>query len=730
MAEMAWLVQPTTSTQTPVLVICGLGGMGKTALMLHAAHQVVQAFPDGQLYGDLRATAGPPARTEELLAEFLRGFGVARVPETRSERLALYRTLTADRRVLVLLDDAADEEQIRDLVPANPACAVLVTTRRRRLPDLDGAVHHVPSLAALMPATAIELFRRVVARSGVELPADDPAIERVVDLCAGLPLAVRIAAAQRSRDHPRSTTELADRLARVGLRAFTYRERSVALTIGSSFDQLDSDAQHLFLALAVARLPEFGSWTAAALLDDPSADPADALSRLAAYSLVESAGSRPRYRFHDLTRDYAYELAAARYSEPERRLMSQRAYSALLTLTRRAHRTLVGGDFEVVHGDILDSPLPGEVLTEVDASPMNWFELERPNIGAAVARCADLGMADLAWDLAFSAHELYTRGGYFDDWYDTHTAALRACVAGENSRGEAVMLVGLGQPALVASRRSGGLPIPANLERAIELLTGTGDRHGRAIAERTLANALRRGGQLGRPLELFQRALVGYEASDDRVGRWQTLRYIAHTYLDRREHDEALSLLQTALTAAAELGDRAVAQTRYWMGQAHLAAGELDAARADFTAVLDAFPEPVGSGHAYAAHGLGEVSLRLGDLDDAAARLDLAARLAREAEDGTLEGRVFLSIAGLRMRRTDPDAEVAALWHAAECFAAADAVYLQAQALAELSLAEARRGDAEAAALASNRVRNLYAAMDIPLGDRIHEGPALADRHH
>jgi DNA-binding SARP family transcriptional activator len=264
----------------------------------------------------------------------------------------------------------------------------------------------------------------------------------------------------------------------------------------------------------------------------------------------------------------------------------RQTYTVLLTLTRQAHRGLVGGDFGVVHAPIPDAAVPAEARAQVEASARDWFEAQRSTIRATVDHCAELGLSGLAWDLAFSTHEFYTRGAHFEDWLATHQAALRACRAAGDRRGEAIMLVGLGQPALMASRRAGGLSTPEDLKRATEVLADAGDAHGLAIAERTLGDALRRDGQLVRPLDLFERALGHYQAAGDVVGVWQTLRDIGHTYLDRRHPYHALRWLDRALGAAAALpGDQATAQTRYWMGHAHLALGDTEAACVDFAAV-------------------------------------------------------------------------------------------------------------------------------------------------
>lgn len=309
-AEVKWLLGREPKPAIPVIVISGPGGIGKTALALRAANESRDRYPDGQLYMELRNGLGGAVDSSEVAAQFLRTLGAPRIPESRSERLAEYRTMLAGRRVLIVLDDAADGSQVTDLAPANSGCAVLVTARQR-LPEVDGA-HHVASLEPLSHADATELFLRVVRDSGVTIDDDQPSIDRVVALCAGLPLALLIAGALRVHDNSRPTAELADRLARQGPGAFAFGRLSVERTIGAGFERLDPPARRLFLALGLLPLAKFGLWTAAALLGDTSASDADgsgagaaALLQLAARFMIESVGPELRYRFHDLTRDYA-----------------------------------------------------------------------------------------------------------------------------------------------------------------------------------------------------------------------------------------------------------------------------------------------------------------------------------------------------------------------------------------------------------------------------------------
>ena len=720
-AEVSWLLQREPGAAVPVVVISGPGGIGKTALALQAAHRVLGSYPDGQRYVELRGTAGGGVDTGEVLAQFLRAFGVPWVPDTTEERLAAYRTLLAGRRVLVVLDDAADGAQVSDLVPANPRCAVLVTARQR-LPEVSGS-HHVPPLEPLQPADATELFLRVVGDAGISLENDLDAVGQVVALCGGLPLALLIAGALRVQAHPRPTAELAGRLARQGPAALAYRELNVARTIGAGFDRLDAPARQLFLALGLVPLASFGLWTAAALLEGTQADAAAALSQLAASFMIEPVGPELRYRVHDLTREYARRRALADYPG-DAGAVPERAYRALLTLTRRAHTRLYGGDFEVIHSTEPGWDAPAEVLAEVDAEPLDWFETERANIRAAVGHCAALGLTGVCWDLAVSAHEFYSICSYFDDWYATHTTALAACRDAGDRRGEGIVLACLSQPALMASRRPGGAANPADLDRAVTLLADCGDRHGQAIAMRTLANALLRQGHRIRTLAMFTEALSHYEAAGDTVGRSQTLRFIGQTHLLLDEYDLARQSLEQALALAGELGrDRLIAQTKFWIGQLCLADGDLDGARAAFEAVFAIYRDDTGTGRAYAEYGRGAVALRNGGYEVAERQLTEAAKLAREAADAFLEGRVWLAIAALRQELGQPAQEIRALEHAAAVFAESGAAYLEIRALAALAQALSGQGDDTAAGVAWAQIADLYNAADVPEADRIYRQP-------
>jgi DNA-binding SARP family transcriptional activator/tetratricopeptide (TPR) repeat protein len=718
-AEVSWLLgrEPADESAEPqVIVITGPGGVGKTALALEVAHRVAGRYPGGQLYLDLGGTTSEPAPPGEALAQFLRAFGIDAVPDLVAERAAQFRSLLANRRVLIVLDDALSGAQVRTLIPAHPGCSVVITARGRQA-DLDVSHHHVAPLAPLDPATARQLFLTRVGSFGIELGGELDAVDKVVALCGGLPLALRIAAALRVHQDPLPTAGLASFLARQGLAGFAFGELNLARTIEAGCNRLDSTAQQLFEDLGLLQLRSFAMWTAAALLDGLDADPARVLADLAAASMLEPASPGVRYRFHELTRDYALQRASRQHPDPaDRRPRCQRAYRGLLTLARRAHAALYGGDFEVVHCDEPDWQAPAGVRAEVSRAPLDWFEAERANLRAAVSHCAELGLTGICWDLAFTAHEFYTLRGYYDDWFATSSAALAACQAAGDVRGEGIMLTSLGQPALVASRTAQVSSL-ADLDHAVTLLGRAGDQHGQAIAGRTLASALRRRGELSRPVRLLEDALAGYQAAGDTVGQWQALRLIGQINLDRGEHHLARARLQAALDVAMGVDEpRLRAQTWYWVGMACLAVGDLKGAEPAFSALWGVFPRPPELGHAYALHGLAELARQNHDPEMASSYLAEAARLADQA-DATLKGRVYLSEAGLHADAGHAVLQLRALEQAVACFGGG-AVANQVLALDELARARAGYGDYPAAQAARDLADQHYEAIALPEEDR------------
>lgn len=314
----------------------GPPGADSIPLALRVAHGLRERFPDGQLYVDLRgADRTAAADPAEVLAGFLRGLGVdgPAVPADAGERAALYRSLLAGRRVLVLLDNAADEDQVRALLPGSaPGCAVLVTARYR----LAGAgPHTLVELPLLDEASALGLLGRIAGAERVTAEAE--AARELVRLCGRLPLALRIVGAELAGLPHRDLARLAARLGDERSRLDVLDGVRAGLRLG--YRSLPGDARALLRGLAALDAPDFAAWTAAAVLDGPLDTTEEVLDALAAAHLLEVAGrdeaGQLRYRMHDLVRAFGRDLAGAEEAAT-RRVLSY--WVALVREGRRAHQ--------------------------------------------------------------------------------------------------------------------------------------------------------------------------------------------------------------------------------------------------------------------------------------------------------------------------------------------------------------------------------------------------------
>jgi DNA-binding SARP family transcriptional activator len=303
---------PRPACGVPVVALSGQGGVGKTALAVHAAHTLADSYPDGQLFAVLSGTQPAPADPDQVLGRFLRALGVPvqAIPDEGEERAALYRSMVGGRRVLVVLDDAADEAQVLPLLPGTASCAVIVTSRAR-LGALPG-VRHV-DLAPLPAEDGLRLLERI---AGLARTASDPCASRqLVGVCAGLPLALRIAGSRLASRPHWSVGELAGQLAdeRKRLDALRHRDLELRASFALSYRGLGPAEQRLFRLLGLLDAPDVAVWTAAALLDTSPAEAGQLLEILADARMVEVTGSgqadQRRYRLHDLVRIYARELA-------------------------------------------------------------------------------------------------------------------------------------------------------------------------------------------------------------------------------------------------------------------------------------------------------------------------------------------------------------------------------------------------------------------------------------
>jgi DNA-binding SARP family transcriptional activator len=611
-----------------IAVVAGAAGLGKTTLAVHAAHQVRELFPDGQLYVDLFGATAHPTAPGEVLARFLRDLGVDgdRVPASEDERAALYRTRLTGRRVLVVLDNARDAAQVRPLLPGSASCAVLVTTRRR---PTDLASTRFVDLNVLEDAEALALFARIV---GDDRPGEEPAATAEVLLaCAGLPLAIRICAARlAARSHWKIAT-MAKRLRdeRRRLDEMKTGDLAVRASFQVSYDSLQTadygpDPARVFRVLGLWEGPSINLSAAAALLGEEEEDDiAEALETLVDANLLESPAP-DWYRFHDLLKFYATERAQKEETDPDRADAVGRLLRWYLATADAGADIVSRHRYRIsLEGEPGPAPLP---LTTVEEA-LGWYDSERENVLAAIRQAAATGMHDVAWHLAATLFPVFNRR---DNWADCLIAnrmgAESARLAGHRL-GEAWALQNLGQ-ALARLRDNEALPV---LEQALVIRRDSGDRLGEAQTEISLADAyykvqgpeaalehslrslelLRELGnasllgtglnnhgefclELGRLDEAAEFFREAYDIWDkvEHYGKGHALRNLGRVHLESGRPEDAIASLTEARRihqAAGDLIGQAV--TLRYLGDARLAVGDKDAARQAWTDALAIFED-------------------------------------------------------------------------------------------------------------------------------------------
>ncbi|MQY06447.1 AfsR/SARP family transcriptional regulator [Actinomadura macrotermitis] len=487
-AELGRRLEPDPAAPVPVVAISGQGGVGKTTLAVHVAHQVAARFPGGQLYTTLSGASQRPLAPVAALERLLRALGVTdpEIPPTLEERAELYRARLAGRRVLVVLDDAADEEQILPLLPGSGGSALLVTARRR-LTSLPGAYR--VDLGVFDVASGLALVRGIIGAARAD--AEPDAARALVRHCGGLPLALRIAAARAAAKPHWPLSRLVSRLAdgeRRRLDELAHGGLGIRSNIEVTYAGLGPGARRLFRRLALVPGGDFDAWVGEPLLEHGAVRAEDVLEELVDVRLVEVARGAvgvPRYRLHELVRAYAAERLAEEEPEPDRAAARRRLLGALLHLAEEARRRGPGGLVPLA-GPSPRHPLPAPLVDALLADPLAWYERERPTLIEAVALAARAEPDGLGWELATGLAALFEVGKHHADWHATHEGALAAVRAAGERRGEAALLHSLGALALLEGR---GADAAARWERAAEILADLGDAPGHALL-RTLLKDL------------------------------------------------------------------------------------------------------------------------------------------------------------------------------------------------------------------------------------------------
>ncbi|WP_432167844.1 BTAD domain-containing putative transcriptional regulator [Streptomyces sp. bgisy031] len=558
-AELGALDQALAGDDAPVCLLTGPAGVGKTALAVHWAHRRharAGRFPDGVLFADLRGFSDTPApETPTVLREFLLALGVParRIPETTAAMGALYRSLAAHRRLLVVLDNARTSAQVRPLLPGGDHCATLITSRDR-LGGLiaSDAAAPVP-LNPLPPGDAAGLLAAVLGEERVA--AEPEAVERLAGLCDGLPLALRVTAA-RLAERPDGTLaamagELADEQRRLSL--LDIEDTGVSAALRLTVRHLPAPAAELFTLVGLHTGSDLDRFTAAALTGTTPDEADAALGRLAAAHLVaESAGGRRTP--HDLVRLYARTLAPEPAAEPLGRLLDHYLRTAL-DAAAAAHP-----ESRPCCALPADVRPPAAVREFPDrAAALDWFEAERSGLEGAVAAAAGAGLHDRAWRIALLLWPvILLRVG--DGWVPLLEQCLASAEHEQDPDAQSRARALLGWVLHEEGRDDEAL---VHLEQAPGLAARAGDVTSEAIACVNLAVALNGTGEHDRAGLLLSRAVTLAVQAQHPPTEALALHHLARHCLDAGAHEAALSHAVRALdmTSSDEAARRVLLQT-------------------------------------------------------------------------------------------------------------------------------------------------------------------------
>ncbi|MER7878384.1 tetratricopeptide repeat protein, partial [Streptomyces solisilvae] len=526
----------------------GMPGVGKTALVTHAAHRLAERYPDGQLFVDLHAhTAGQnPADPSGILATLLISVGISPqdLPDTLEERAALWRDRLADRRMLLILDNAIDPAQVEPLLPASPQCLVLLTSRRR-LFALDGA-EPLP-LDTLPPDQAARLFTRLARRTPTE--GDHNAVTEAVRLCGHLPLAITLLAARLSH-HPTwdiitFTEEFATAQDRLG--ELEAGNRAVAAAFDLSYRDLTPHLQRLFRYLGLHPGPDIDPYATAALADIPLAQARRHLETLYADHLIEEP-TRHRYRLHDLLREYAHTLTA---------------HDPTDTRTQATHRLLVyythtaqTADHYLTTAPHLRIPTPTpdtapEFTTHEYA--LTWMRTEYLNLIACAHHPTGRTQPTYLIALANAMAAYLRQQGPWDQAVTLHHAAATTAHHTKNRLGQAGALWDLGGVRQLMGDYAGATDL---LEQALEQFRALDNRLGEAGALWCLGGVRRLTGDYGGAADLLGEALEQFRALGSRLGEANVLRDLGAVRRLTGDYGGAADLLGEALEQFRALGSR------------------------------------------------------------------------------------------------------------------------------------------------------------------------------
>ncbi|WP_165959554.1 AfsR/SARP family transcriptional regulator [Nonomuraea longispora] len=580
--ELARLYDEVEHSSASVMIraIDGMAGVGKTALAIHMAHKLADRYPDGRWYLHLRAhdPHQPPVDPGHGLEMLLRLLGddPQRIPDGLEPRAALWRARLADRRILIVLDDAASADQVRPFLPGKPGCLVLVTSRRR-LTGLEGA--RPLSLDALIPPEAALLFRRIV---GQGRPLDAGDVNRLVSLCGHLPLAVTIMANKLRHRPARGVGDLVAKLSQSkgGLAEMHAGDSNLSTAFDLSYRELSSERRRAFRRIGLHVGADLTVGAAAALIGCDRYRAESALEELIDRHLVEEPESG-RIRFHDLLRAYARERAVEEEPAGEPRRAVRRMLDFYLYTADRADRILYPhrrrADVRVPHP-------PDPAFVDSPRSAAEWLRDEWANVLMCVHYTAEHGYPVHAIQLSRAVATYLERSAHWEDAARAHELTRRVCRQIGDREGEARVELEL---SLVRSRTGHYAAALEHAIKGINAFRALGDRGGEADTLDHLARLSWLSGRNREALEHARKAIALFRAIGDRHGEGNALLHsgIALSYLGLAE--EATAAFESCLEIANGGGDVATkAMVLNNFGELHFSRGDYRSALSLFRQAL------------------------------------------------------------------------------------------------------------------------------------------------
>ncbi|WHT19988.1 BTAD domain-containing putative transcriptional regulator [Crossiella sp. CA-258035] len=630
-----------TGSEPRLVALSGPPGAGKTALAVHVGHRLRDRFPDGQLHVNLRGYAPEPALAAgQILARFLRALGIQseQVPVHVEAQTAMYRRLLADRKILVLLDNAADPVQLAPLLPEAPGCAVLVTSRT----EFVEFAHRFP-VSVLDPQESVELLTGILGQDVVR--AEPESVAALSEVCAHLPLALRVAAANvlghRISDFVVQLQQ-GDRLEKLTVDGDAAA--AVRLAFDLSYAELAADRRVAFRALALAPGTDLSLRAAGAMLDWTVDRTREVLTDLVAVSLLQQT-SPDRFGYHDLLRLYAREKA-----EPTDRHALTRLFNYILGTSHDAAELIMP---EPLSAELDQPGTRGIESFENVEQALAWLDLERGFILAIVQAANDTGHPWISWSLVRALRNYFYFYDHRAEWLIAAEAALRAAERSGNSLMVASTLDGVGTAYWSVgdyerARQSYG--------RAQALLTDT------AVGEEVLAGVnLHLGivglesGNIAYAESTTSQALAYWRSHGSTKHVAQALVNLGTVMCRRGELGHARELMLEAIELCRRIGSRfGEGVSAVNLSFNRLLAGDLDAAL-DWSRLALEINAELGRKEADSFEHLAAIRGARGQLDEAIASAARARQVAREAGDHRAEIDAMITTGKLHLRGGRPD---------------------------------------------------------------------------